>query len=233
MSSNFRPSAVPASMYSTHPHFTPVEKMFYDFFELFKDLTTNKRVVLTAEDIEILAAVESFDYGSLEAASYSPFLHSLLGDTTQYAYLLMDLFLRNPDARAFLRSVFESDGYGYLTTRNGCLYRCDIFLDFHTRALSWLFRSEYRPIVETFCFIYSCDYPYYDDKPDYIEFDEDFYYAYLVATHSARMLTRPPLPPIIEDSTWGDWGSGRVTRAVAAADSDLGFGNLSLHPRFQ
>ena len=232
MSSSSYPSAVSASMYSTHPHFTPVEKMFYDFFELFKDLTINKRVILTAEDIEILAAVESFDYGTLEVAHYSPLLHSFLGDTTQYAYILMDLCLRNPDARAFLRAVFESDGHGYLITRNGCLHRSGIFLDYHSRAISHLFRSEYRSIVETFCYIYSCDYPYYDITPDCIEFDEDFLYAYRVECNRIRRLNQPPSLPIIDDGTWGDWGSGPVTRAVAAADSDLGFGNLSLYRRF-
>ena len=206
--------------------------MFYNFFELFKDLTTHKRVVLTEEDIGILAEMECFDYGSLVVASYSPLLHSFLGDTTQHAYILMDLCLRNPDARAFLRSVFESNGCGYLTTRNGCLHRGNIFMDYHHRAISHLFRSDYRPIVETFCFIYSCDYPYYDVKPDCIELDEDFHYAYKVECNRIRRLNQPPSLPIIDDGIWGDWGSGPVTLVGAASDSDLGFSNLSLHPRF-
>ena len=69
--------------------------------------------------------------------------------------------------------------------------------------------------------------------PDYIDYDEDFLYAHRVECNRIRRLNQPPIFPITDDGTWGDWGSGPVTRAVAAADSDFGLSNLSFYRRFQ
>ena len=237
MSSNFRSSAVPASMFTTHIRTDPIEQLFYDLFTRYSNIVMELRAIITPAERDILETVESLECGLLNPYQYAPFFHNLLSITPSKGYFFVDLKVSNPEVRAFLHEVFSvvlgAQQEYFVVTRNEALYRDELFLDVHSRSTSRNFVTQ-RSIIESICLLYPCVYyPYHDLMPDYIDYDEDFLYAHRVECNRIRRLNQPPILPIIDDGTWGDWGSGPVTRAVAAADSDFGFNNSSPYRRFQ